>query len=65
MKCAEGKVIKWSLMDEQGLAQGRRCRKGDYECDKQEIYDLWLGGTTTYCGVTASEIDRNKMWYLR
>ena len=26
---------------------------------KQEIYDLWLGGATTYCGATASKFDRN------
>ena len=26
---------------------------------KQEIYDLWLGGATTYCGVAASKFDRN------
>ena len=26
---------------------------------KQEIYDLWLGGATTCCGVAASKFDRN------
>ena len=31
---------------------------------KQEIYDLWLGGATTYCGVAASKFDRNWIFSL-
>ena len=61
---------KWSLMGEgdsslMGAIYGHIGCRGDVvkrvttNAIKQEIYDLWLGGATTYCGATASKFDRN------